>query len=49
MTVKELIEELEQVPEDTPVYYDSPTTTLYDVIDILWKMEDERIVGVVLA
>ena len=28
MTVKELIEELEQVPEDTLVYYDSPVKGL---------------------
>lgn len=48
MTVKELIEELKDVPEDTPVCLDSPDD-LCDGIEVFWKMERGRIAMVVLA
>lgn len=51
MTVKELVEELEQVPEDIPVCVVSkfPSYVSVHEPDVVWAMDGERIVKVVLA
>lgn len=51
MTVQELIEELEQVPKDTPVCVVSkfPTYVSIREPDVVWAMDDGQIIRVVLA
>lgn len=52
MTVAELIEELKEAPQDVPVRVGDVefvgTADVADIADVLWQMDDGKIVAVTL-